>query len=215
MSAAYPLELAYCRKASRAAGQTKVWIFKSIHGFSLGQWCYKSTGRTEKLLQNFGSTVGVLFYLLFHQCRMLRSTTAVSPAFTHGARWRRWWWWWGVASGQVSKRGDGRWGEVTGRTRVTSFTWCWLEPVQTCKREFSLRGGKRRRASERVFRKGNTQLTYHQSFRFGLRLSYCIHLHHSISFLLLPKVIPGRWKCCCNCWLNGKKTSHFPEKLDK
>lgn len=50
---------------------------------------------------------------------MRRGTPVVSPVLTHAARWSG-----RFASGQVSKRGDGRrWGEMKGRTRVTSFTW--------------------------------------------------------------------------------------------
>lgn len=74
-------------------------------------------GKKTYFIQNFGSTVVALFYVMLHRCRMPRSTLAVSPVLTHGARWR------GGCLRAGELKGRWRWGKMKGRTRVTSFTW--------------------------------------------------------------------------------------------
>lgn len=120
-----------------------------------------------------------LFYVMLHRCRMPRSTLAVSPVLTHGARF------WGGGAGEL--KGRWRWGKMKGRTRVTSFTWDWLKPVRTCKAEISPR--EKREREERGGQRESPEKkksTPHQSFFSSLTHLYHLHLHHSMNFLFHP-----------------------------
>lgn len=119
----------------------------------------------RKLWLNSGGIVCFfLFYVMFQRRRMPRSTPPPAPprrfsCQMEGGRF---------ASGAGEQKGRWRWGKKEGRTRVTSFTWCWLEPVRTCKRERDQPEGRKERG--RTARRRKTPLiASHPSFLFGLK----------------------------------------------
>lgn len=146
------------------------------------------------------------------------------------------------------QKGRWRWGKMKGRTRVTSFTWYWLKPVRTCKREISPRGGKRKRGKRRTASESSEKeklllsplinlfcLGWIFFLFFFSPLLYRIHLHHSFSFLPLPKVGPFPHNVLLHYvplsplefqgdenvpvivgpWERKRKTPTYQEKLDK
>lgn len=114
-----------------------------MHVFTLEQGRCKSFGKQSYSIQNFGAIVQGLSYVTCRRRRLLRSgsfSRSCSLCQMEGEVRLR--------AGEL--KGRWRWGKRRGRTRVTSFTWDWLEPVRTCKKEISPRGRKKKTRKRRT-----------------------------------------------------------------